>query len=127
VPLLPSPSPHRPRQVWLGLCLFLTLVICWLAFHPRPPQLAEVAHDKVNHLLAFAALGFTGALSRRPGWPGMAAVVGALLGFGGFIEMVQTQIPGRSGEWADVVADAVGVAIGLALATAWRGLAQKYF
>lgn len=116
----------RPSRYWLGLCLFLALVICGLAFDPKPPQFAEIANDKVNHLLAFASLGFTGALSRQPGWRGMAAVAVALVAFGGFIEIVQAFIPGRAGEWADVVADSVGIAIGLALATVWRRLGQKY-
>jgi VanZ family protein len=127
VPFLHSLPPHRLRRYWLGLCVFLALVICWLAFHPKPPQFAEVAHDKVNHLLAFAALGFTGLLSRVPGVKGLLSVAVTLLALGGFIEIVQTQIPGRSGEWADLLADSVGIAIGSALASVWRRLTQKYF
>jgi VanZ family protein len=127
VSLLHSLPPHRLRRYWLGLCLFLVLVICWLAFHPKPPHFTELPNDKVNHLLAFASLGFTGALSRQRGWRAAVAVVVALVAFGGFIEIVQTYIPGRAGEWGDLVADSVGIAIGLALAAAWRWLGQKYF
>jgi VanZ family protein len=38
--------------------------------------------------------------------------------FGVFIEVVQAQIPGRTGEWPDLLADALGIAAGLALAAA---------
>ena len=43
--------------------------------------------------------------------PGRAALVGValgLLGYGGFIELVQTQVPGRTASWADLAADALG-------------------
>ncbi len=128
----PSPGQQEPmvptaRRRWLALCIALALVICGLAFDSKPPQFTEVANDKVNHLLAFASLGFTGALSRRPGWRRLPAVALALVAFGGFIEIVQTQIPGRAGEWGDLLADSVGIALGMALAAAWRWAKGKYF
>ncbi len=118
------------RTRWLGLCVALAIVICFLAFDPKPPQFTDVANDKVNHLLAFGSLGFTGALSQVVGLRRTVGVAVALVAFGGFIEIVQTYIPGRSGEWGDVLADAVGIALGLGLAALWRRLqrpASKYF
>lgn len=119
--MTPLKNPlHWDRRHWLALCGALAIVICTLAFDPKPPRVAELANDKVNHPLAFASLGFTGALSQVPGLHRTALVALALVAFGGFIEVVQTFIPGRSGEWGDLLADAVGTAVGLAAAALWR-------
>jgi VanZ family protein len=49
--------------------------------------------------------------------PGLFSRVAAgLMAYGLFIEAVQTQLPSRTGSWADWVADLAGVALGLALA-----------
>ncbi len=110
----------RKRRLWLALCLVLALVICYLAFHPKPPQAMTTGWDKLNHLLAFASLGFTAALGSAKGARPVAMVFMGLLAFGGFIEIVQTQIPGRSGEWADLLADSFGITIGWAMSALWR-------
>jgi len=43
-----------------------------------------------------------------------------LLVFGGLIELAQAATGWRHGEWADWLADAVGLALGLALAAPWQ-------
>ncbi len=89
------------------------LVIGWLAFSPRPPPQADTGWDKGNHALAFGVLAvvadvaFSAWLQRR------RRVVAGLLAYGAFIELVQTQIPERTGEWPDLLADGVGIALGL--------------
>ena len=88
------------------------LAICVLAFDPHPPESIDTGWDKLNHGLAFAVLAPCAALAlqgRRRRWRDAA---GLALAFGAFIELVQAQIPGRSGEWEDLLADAVGIAIG---------------
>jgi VanZ family protein len=40
----------------------------------------------------------------------------ALLAFGGAIEIAQTFLPPREGDWWDLLADGVGIAIGLLFA-----------
>jgi VanZ family protein len=100
-----APAPVR----WRALVALLVLAICWLAFEPRPPPPPPgLGWDKAQHALAFAVLG---ACALR-GWPAarLAVLVAALLGFGVFIELVQTQLPTRSAEIADVVADLCGAA-----------------
>lgn len=117
-------TPAHPRRAarWqgglrLGFALLL-LLISWLALSPSPPQLPATGWDKLNHLLAFAALGCCGALA----WPGRRRwLVAGLLAYGLLIELVQGLVPGRFSEPADVLADLLGIAVGLLLAAllAW--------
>lgn len=116
----PPPAPTLPwlltaqaRRGWQCLLAALVVMVCWLAFSPDPPPAADTGWDKANHALAFAVLGFTAEFAFWPlRWRRWTNVVG-LLGLGVVIELVQTRIPGRSGEWPDLLADAVGLALGL--------------
>lgn len=104
------------RRLWRALLAALLVVITWLALVPNPPRGVSTGWDKSNHALAFAALAFTAvwALWRRPGqWLLLAA---ALLAYGGAIEIAQSFLPPRSGEWLDLLADSMGIAIGLLIA-----------
>ncbi|XHS76338.1 VanZ family protein [Burkholderiaceae bacterium UC74_6] len=95
------------------LCFFVLLVvISWLAFTPHPPPQADLGWDKLNHFSAFSTLMVFAAWSWPQHW--RRAPLG-LLTYGGFIEIVQSFIPGRDGEWADLLADAIGIALGVAL------------
>ncbi len=111
----------RFRTHWRVLLAALAMVVAGFAFAPgRGPEMAFEGADKVHHILAFGALGVAALCALPAGaWAG-AASAATLLGYGGFIELVQTHIPGRSASWADWAADAVGVAIGLLLAAALR-------
>jgi len=114
---------HHPRfrRHWRALLLLLGLIAGWFAFMPAP-QMDVEGGDKVNHLLAFGSMSVAGCM----GWaPNRAALVGVALGlltYGGFIELVQSQIPGRDAAWDDVLADTVGIAGGLLLAALMRRL-----
>lgn len=87
---------------------------------PRPPaSLDVIGWDKANHALAFAALALTALLGRRG--QGAAGLVGgmlALVAWGGALELLQSQLPPRQGDWADLAANAVGVVLGALLAGA---------
>jgi len=77
-----------------------------------PPQTAHV-WDKTQHAFAFAVLGAWGLLAYpRHLWQ----VLIALLAFGGAIELAQASTTWRFGDWHDLLADAVGLAMGAALA-----------
>lgn len=114
---------HHPRfhPHWRALLLVLGLIAGWFAFMPAP-QMAIEGGDKVNHLLAFGSMAVAG----RMGWgPNRAVLIGVALGllaYGGFIELVQSQIPDRDAAWDDVLADALGIAGGLLLAALLRRL-----
>ncbi len=108
------------RRAWRGLLFFMLLAVAWLAFTSNPPRNPLVQSDKINHLLAFSSLAVAAAFAVAPGARRLALAALGLLAYGGMIEIVQSQLPYRSGEWLDLLADAVGIALGLALATALR-------
>lgn len=101
------------RRGWQLILVILALVICWLAFSPAPPPAADTGWDKANHGLAFGVLAVTAELAFWPLPRRRWRNAFWLLAFGAFIELVQTQIPERTGEWPDLLADGVGIAIGL--------------
>lgn len=115
--LLHDPRFHRH---WRVLLLLLALTAAWFAFTPRPPLPEFEGADKVNHLLAFGSMATAASLGWRAGWASRGGVSLGLLGYGGFIEIVQSQIPNRTAAWDDLLADAVGIAGGLLLAALLR-------
>jgi VanZ family protein len=65
--------------------------------------------DKLRHAAAFVALWAIGRHARlQPAW----ALPLVLLAFGIAIELLQALSPGRESSIADVLADAVGIAVG---------------
>ncbi len=113
---VPPLRSARSRKVWTGLFLALVLLVCTLAFSPDPPAAVDTGWDKANHLLAFTALAFCAEFAFWPLPARRWRIVAGLLALGSFIEVVQTTIPGRSGEVTDLLADAAGIAVGLMLA-----------
>lgn len=101
------------RHLWHALLILLLLVISYLALSPAPPKTLDSGWDKLNHLAAFGCLAFCafyGAGHARGRW--LLAPL-ALLGYGVLIELLQSQLPPRSADAADVLADAMGIALGL--------------
>ena len=114
-----------------GLRLFRTatlgwaVVVAWLAFRPSTGLEGGLPWDKANHAVAFIVLT---ALAGR-GWPRLSrsVLILIMLAAGVGIELVQglPQI-GRDADVWDVVADAVGIAAGLAL-LGWMGRQRAPF
>ena len=98
---------------WRVLLFAAAAGICWFAFTPDPPPVGAGVWDKFQHLFAFGVL----AVLAHRAYPraSFAAHIGGLLAFGIFIELVQSQIPERSAEVADVAADLCGVLLVLPL------------
>jgi VanZ family protein len=115
--LMPD-TPTRTRP-WRWTLLLLAVLITVLALLPVPPRQADLGWDKLNHVLAFAALAVCAVLGWRSSHAARLAVLLALLAFGGAIELMQLQVPNRSGEWTDLGADAVGIGLGALLALLW--------
>lgn len=111
----------RLRKAWLALLLALLLLISYLALAPHPPRGVDTGWDKLNHFFAFGALtalsiACTG--SRLWRWRLLPLM---WLAYGGLIELVQMFEPTRSAEWTDLLADAIGIGTGMAVAAtlAW--------
>ncbi len=94
---------------WRLVFLVLLVIVGWLALTPQPPRELGTGWDKSNHLLAFSTLMICGRLGWSRHW---LLLFAGLLAYGGAIELAQQQVPGRDGEWADLLADAIGLAIG---------------
>lgn len=115
-------APER-RIFWRGLLALQFLVITWLALTPAPPPAAGLGWDKANHLMAFASLAFTAvwALWPQPSqWPRLGAL---MLAYGIAIELAQSLMHPREADGVDVLADLIGVLLGLLAAWLTRRLA----
>ena len=114
---------HGPRG-WRAAAIAWTLVVVVLGLLPthdavhavaagHDNALASLAHFGEYAILAFAvAVAFGGwSLPRRAFlWAGVYAI-----GLGALIELVQVPLPYRDGQLSDVVVNAAGAALGLAL------------
>ncbi len=107
---LQSPVP------WRVLLALLLAVVSWFAFAPVPFDDGGLPLDKARHLAAFGALAWVAAQGFGRGAAGH--IFAGLLAYGVFIELVQSQIPGREASAWDVLADVAGIALGLLAARA---------
>ena len=98
-----------------------SLGILWLALHPQPLTAALFDLDKLNHLAAFMVLAllldYSFPLSERFWLKWLP-----LLGFGALIELLQLLGGYRLFEWGDILADASGLIVYLALRPRLRAL-----
>ncbi|MCE2659873.1 MAG: VanZ family protein [Rubrivivax sp.] len=131
MPVSPAPELHRPRTVsdhvrvalfssparrgWAVAMAVTAAVVAVKALSVSPPGPA-FAWDKINHVAAFTALAFCGLFTFRATARPHFWVSFILLAFGVAIELAQLYVPGRWGDVEDVVADAVGIVLGLMLA-----------
>lgn len=116
--LLFPPAPLR-----IGLFALACGVIAWLSLSPAETLPTVNLWDKAEHALAYLALGLIGAWAfpNRLGW----LAVG-LIAFGVLIEVGQATMGlGRQGDLLDAIANSLGVAIGIGLATAYRRFTRR--
>lgn len=130
---MPSPIPsstfrqllfsRNARRVWAVAALASAIAVATLAWTPGTVELPSFGWDKGDHVAAFAVMALCGLF----GWRGRPRVTLtltlALTALGIAIEIGQHFVPGRTADWRDVVADVVGVGLGLALA---HGVAHRF-
>jgi VanZ family protein len=107
------PAWALQRGPWRVLLVLLLLVVSWFAFARVQFDDGGLPLDKGRHLAAFAALAWVAAQAFAGARAATTRIALALLAYGVFIELVQSQIPGRFASGLDVAADACGVVIGL--------------
>lgn len=73
--------------------------------------------DKVEHAIAYAALGLLGAASSERG---VVRTILGLAAFGLLLECLQAFSPGRSPDAVDALADIIGTCVGAGVAIALR-------
>jgi len=113
-------TPRRMRKyldIPLTFAVTLTLTVAMLWPMDRPPPAPE-GSDKLVHLVAFAALAFPLARTRRIGL--LPVFIGASA-FGGAIELIQPSF-NRSADVNDWVADIGGVVLGVGCGLLYRSL-----
>ena len=98
----------------IAFALFL-ITLLYLTLLPQPPKPIDVRNiDKLYHLVAFALMSFIFKVAFNKIESSSVVLFSSLLGVG--IEVTQYFIPGRGFSVADMVADCVGVLIGLFIA-----------
>ena len=91
------------------------VVIAVASLSPQLPAIETGFGDKLDHLAAYLVLSLLVGL----GWSERfvpSVIVGAAVGFGGLLELLQHFSPGRQANWADFMVNSLGALAGLALA-----------
>lgn len=109
-------KPLRHRNAWLALWLFGVTVLVVVCLLPSPDLPNLHVSDKIEHALAYALLaGSAVQLFQR--WRALLLVALGLLVLGIGIEFAQALFTTtRAMEAADVVADSIGIVVGLSVA-----------
>lgn len=103
-----------PRPIRLAVFVAAVGVILYLSLAPQKDiPVAAMFWDKFEHAAAYTILTFIGlVLSTHRRW--MVALAVWIMGVG--IEFIQAMMGlGRQGDWHDVVANSIGIVIGLAI------------
>jgi VanZ family protein len=106
----------RARRGWLAVFVALCVVTLVVALLPAPRAPGGTGWDKLDHLLAFAALGVVGVLALRATLRGALLVLTLLVVLGAAIEGLQSLVPSRQADPADFIADLLGALGGTMLA-----------
>jgi VanZ family protein len=115
--IVPLKSPRLVlRRTWFAIGWLGIAAVIYLSLTPNPPKLDLEQGDKLQHLAAYGSLmlwfaQLAVARNRRL-WTGIA-----LIGLGVGLEFAQLALEYRTFSYADMVANAAGVAIGWLLAT----------
>jgi hypothetical protein len=111
--------PLRFKKIWQAVGWVMVAIVVWLSLTPKPPELPSfLGWDKAQHFAAYGCLmlWFGMSFTRHWRWPLF------LISLGVGLEFLQA-LTGRSFDPMDMVANTIGVGIGLGLAHITAGLA----
>lgn len=97
------------------------ILIASLSLSPLSELPPIPGNDKAHHLIAYAVLAFPLSVARPRSW--LWGLLGFLI-FSGAIELVQPYV-NRYGEWADLLANGIGLLIGAMAAQVMLHLNKK--
>jgi VanZ family protein len=97
-----------PARILFFSALLAITVLAFLPDYSHLPQIVSLS-DLVNHTAAFTVLFILYRLSYGHA---TVQIVLLLIGYGLFIEAVQSFLPTRSASLTDIVADGVGIILG---------------
>ena len=111
-----------PNILRLAALLFVAALVVLLLGPGTPLEREIIGLDKLAHFGAFGGLLWSfGVLFRRQ--PRALLAIYAI-GFGALAEVVQGLV-GRDASWLDLLADALGVLVALAVWSWWRGFKPR--
>lgn len=109
-------------QKWSRVLFWLAIVgVSILAILPQKQALDTHLWDKANHLLAFFTLALLIKFAYEFNYQRSFEL---LLVYGWLIEVAQSFTPDRSAELADVIADSIGIVVGLAIYSIYKRFAR---
>ena len=121
----PRPAPQKKlRFFWLWIALGVAMILAVILLSLAPPQdlpdISSALSDKVNHLLAYAALMFWfGQLFRKRG--SSFVIAAGFVALGVALEFAQDSTGYRTFEYRDMAANGIGVICGLFLSRSRLG------
>jgi len=104
------------RRTWFAVGWVGVATVIYLSLAPSPPKLDVEHGDKLQHVAAYGSLMLWFAQLTIASNPRFWTAV-ALIGLGVGLEFAQLALGYRTFSYADMAADAAGVAIGWLLAT----------
>lgn len=113
--IAPAQPRFRYRRLWLAIGWGLVLAVIWVSLTPKPPDVGIRINDKLSHLAAYAVLmGWFCQLY----WQRSARLRNGLLlvAMGIALEVLQGLGQHRMFEYADMLANTLGVVAGGVLA-----------
>lgn len=109
---IPVPGPRLLRLaawVWTGIVFLLCV---WPSDELPKSNIPLI--DKWTHLILFGGFNFLWLLATRAKRRKQTILISVLsIFYGGILELLQSVFPslGRSGDWLDAIADAIGVVL----------------
>ena len=104
--------PLNTRNLWSVAFWGCAAAILALSVGPTWETIPTTGWDKCNHLFAYFVLAILGFRA----YPiHGAAVLAGVIAYGALLEVLQALLPHRFGEWLDILADALGATIAVAV------------